>query len=197
MPTAEFELDPSIFAIGNSRTNRPGDDKLMVKFYMHYVDDPVETEKQGRPMYKDCEFIKILTPGDRNNIIDRPIRPDDKVRFAQQYMLYKQSGENAAVQGTRLEEWPLISKAMVENLKSLGFLTVEQLSQARDDIVLNNPGLMSLRDRARHYLEAAQGNSPLTKLEADLAEQKNQNEALQGQVKALNAKLEELLKVKK
>lgn len=196
MALQELEFDHALFAGNRPGAAAPGDEKLLVRFYMHYIEDPAETEKQGRPIYKDCEFIRIMTPGDRNNVIDRPIRPEDKSRFARQYAHYKETGGQAVI-GTVLEEWPLATRAMTENLKSLGFHTVEQLAEARDDIVLNNPGMMQLRDRAKHYLEVSKGNAPLTQLEAKLADANNEREVLARQVAELSARVEELTPKKK
>jgi hypothetical protein len=195
MATAELDFDHNLFAAQGRQGPAPGDEKLFVKFYMHFIEDPVETEKEGRPVFKDTEFIRILTPGDRNNIVDRPVRPDDKIRFSNQYNHYKQFGTQAVI-GTVLEEWPLITKAMVENLKQLGFHTVEQLGEARDDVVLNNPGLMTLRTRAQNYLAVAKSNAPLTQLESAIAEKDNELDVLRRQVKELAATVKELTDAK-
>lgn len=196
MATAEFDLDPALFAVGSPNAPQPGDDKLFVKFYMGYVENPVKSEEMGRMFYDDVEFVRIMTPGDRNNIIDRPVRPSDKIRFSRQYMHYKETG-GKVVEGTPLEEWPLVSRAMVENLKLEGFVTVEQLAGARDDVCLKFPGLMELKKRAGHYLELAKGNAPLTKLESELKERDNTIDTLRNQLTELSAKVNELSKVKK
>jgi len=44
---------------------------LYVSFYMDAIEFKAESEKAGRPVFKDVPFIKIIVPGDVNNIIER------------------------------------------------------------------------------------------------------------------------------
>lgn len=191
----ELDYDHRVFDTSNVNGPMPGDEKLLVRFYMGYVEDPIASAESGRPIYRDEEFIKIVTPGDRNNIVDRPIRPMDKVRFANQYNHYKLHGTTAVV-GTVLDEWPLVSKAMCETLKAAGFHTVEQVAEARDDIVQTIPGMTTLKQRAQNFLDLSKGNAPITKLEEQLAAEKSSNDALRNQVAELNKKVQELLDAK-
>lgn len=194
METLDF--DYRLFDQTPNMGPQPGDDKLFVKFYPYYVENPEKTAAAGRPVFDDCDFIRIVTPGDRNNVIDRPVRETDKYRFSKQYDHYKKHGAEALT-GTVLDEWPMISRAMVENLKSAGFHTVEQVADARDDIVQRIPGLTTLKQKAQHYLDLAKGNAPISKLENALAEATNQNEVLSRQVAELTAKVQELADSKK
>jgi hypothetical protein len=192
---AELDFDYRVFDQVSVNGPQPGDEKLFVKFYPYYTENVEKTIEEGRPVYDDCDFIRIVTPGDRNNIVDRPVRASDKFRFAKQYEHYKQHGAQALT-GTVLEEWPMISRAMVENLKTVGFHTVEQLAEARDDIVQRFPGMTMLKQKAQNYLDLAKGAAPVAKLESALAEAVNQNEVLARQVKELSSKVEELSKKK-
>jgi hypothetical protein len=125
----ELDFDHQLFAA----KQQEGDSKLFVVFYNHFIADDAKTSEEGRPIYKDCVFIRIITPGDRNNIIERPVRPDDKARFPKQWLVFEQ-GEKEVGEGTRLEEWPMISRSMLEELKYFGFRTVEHLANAKDEV---------------------------------------------------------------
>src|SRR5215831_7393199 len=90
-----------------------GDEKLFAVFYNHYTKDDEKTEHEGRPIFKDEVYVRIVTPGDRNNIVERPLRPEDKLRFRRQWEIFEK-GEEGVAFGTRLEEWPLVSRAQGE-----------------------------------------------------------------------------------
>ena len=46
------------------------DTRLAVNFYKKAVENPVKTEMEGRPIYEDRIFVRILVPGDNLSIID-------------------------------------------------------------------------------------------------------------------------------
>src|SRR5574341_802190 len=52
-------------------------------------DDHFVVEPAGRLICRDVEFIRIITPGDRNKIVERPVEDADKKRFARRYENWK------------------------------------------------------------------------------------------------------------
>jgi hypothetical protein len=168
-----------------------GDDKLFVTFYMHYIHNEDETAKQGRPIFNDAPFIRIITPGDRDNIIDRPVRAEDRPRFPRQWAQFEaqmKGGPEGEV-GTPLEQWGMVTKAMVEELRYFGFRTVEHVAGAKDEVLAKMPGLRGIAEKAKLYLEAAKGAAPLTDLQKKNEEQAAQILAMQEQMKELLARL--------
>ena len=82
-----------------------GDDKLYVIFHMDIVKDEGKSVEEGRPIFNDVEFVQIFVPGDKTNVIDRPIRPSDKARFPKQYQAFKEGkAEEAQLQKTPLKD---------------------------------------------------------------------------------------------
>jgi hypothetical protein len=81
--------------------------------------------------------------------------------------------------GTRLADWPFLSRGQVEELRFIGIKTVEQLSNVADSV--NFPGLQQLKTHARSWLATAKDSA--------LAAQ--QGERLNAQ----DAKINELMKV--
>lgn len=181
MALEELEYDHRDFA-------RPqaGDQALFVRFFMHYVPDDDATAQQGRPVFKDTEFVEIRIPGDNTNVVSRPARPEDKRRFARHYEAFKQDREELG-DGTRIEEWPLVTRAQVEELRHLGFRTVEHIATAKDEVCSRVPGLVSLKQKAAVYLEAAKGNAPLTAMQAELEQRDSTIAALSQQLADLTA----------
>lgn len=166
-----YDLNHNVF------TSNEGDKSLYVQFYMHYLQNGEKSEKEGRPVFDDTEFVKIFSPGDRTNIIDRPVRPSDNIRFSEQYRRFKENKENQAT-GTPLTEWPIVTRGMAEELKYLGFSTVEQVAEANDNAVGKHMGLTDLKVKAKAYLAIASGNTaPI--------------EAMQKEVKTLSQALSE------
>jgi hypothetical protein len=174
-----LDMDYSLF-----QRQGAGDDKLLVVFRDHYSPDHDASDREGRPMFKDAVYIKIITPGDRDNIIDREMRPEDKFRFPRQYAAF-QAGQAEIGDGTRLEEWPQISRSQVEELRYMHIRTVEQLANLKDDIMSKATGLRGLSERAKLFLEAAAGAAPALALKAELEKRDEQIAALQNSVAEL------------
>jgi hypothetical protein len=158
-----------------------GDEKLFVVFYNYYTKDTEKTEHEGRPIFRDEVYIRIVTPGDRNNIIERPMRADDKQRFHEQWRLFEAGAADVTI-GTRLEEWPIVSRAQVEELKYFGFRTVEHLSEANDNVCAKMAGLTDLKNKAKSWLQWAREAAPLAELHAELKSRDDKIAALEAQV---------------
>ena len=126
-----------------------GDSQLQVEFFI--------TEAKG---WEGQPFVRINIPGDKNTIIEQPVREDHKQRFPRQWLYFqmKNSEGEAPVIGTSLEQWAredkeTINMAHVEELRILKFQTVEQVALASDSqlqrIGMGGPGL---REKAKNYL---------------------------------------------
>lgn len=143
-------------------------------------------EGEGRPIYDEEEYIEIVTPGDKTNVVDRPVRPADKRQYAQQYAAWK-AGDEEQLSGTPLTMWPAVSRSQVEELKHFRVRTVEQLADLSDANLQNIGPIRDLRERAKDFLATAKGNAPTEALRAQLADEKNRREALERQVQELVA----------
>lgn len=110
------------------------DDILFVNFYMRSMPNEFESEKQGRPIYFEAPFIRIMTPGDQLNIIDTFVREEHKIRFPRQWAIFQNSQNSEELQliGTPLSQWPAITRSHAEELKGAKFFTVEQIANASD-----------------------------------------------------------------
>jgi hypothetical protein len=180
-------IDESIFS---TRKSNKGDENLFVRFYVGSKQDQVASREQGRPIYKEVDYIQIMIPGDRTSAIERPVREEDKHRFARQYAAYKNSGENAGNIGTPLEQWPLMSKAQVEELRYFHVRTVEQLASMPDNRVQQFAGLQQLKSRAKLFLDAAAGNAPMERLQAEVEKKDAEIAALNDAIGKLTQRIE-------
>lgn len=162
-----------------------GDDKgLLVEFVDDAIEQPFETQKHGRAIYKQVPFISILFPGDKTKKTYRPATEADKARFPQQWAFFEK-GTIAGVQGTLITQWNYLSKSQAMELKHMGFWTVELLANASDTQISSFLGGMELRKQAQVFLQSTEGNSTLTALVAENEQLKSSVKTLQDQMQAL------------
>lgn len=168
--------------------NGAGDEKLFVVFHMDIVKDENRSIEEGRPIYSDLEFVRMFVPGDKSNIIDRPVRPGDKTRFPKQYAAFKAGGdEDAQLVGTPLKDWPMTGRAQCAELHYFGIRTVEQLAEVRDDVCLRIPGLTTLKQTAGVWLQKAKSTAEAAKIAKQLEDMKGENDRAHAQIKELIA----------
>lgn len=177
----------------NEIANRTkSDDKLFVTFYIDAVEDEEASKKEGMRKFRDAEFIRIIVPGDKKNIVIREVRDDDKQRFEARYAAFKRN-EEEVLTGYPLKQWPGIGKAMFEELKYMGFRTVEDVANMSDGTAGKVAGWHILKRRAQTFLEVQAGNAPAEKLQAALGERDATIAAQGSMIAELNNKLNRLL----
>lgn len=181
--------DPNMFSRANA-----GDDTLFVVFYMGVIQNEGKSIEAGRPMFDDVECVRIMVPGDRNNVIDRPASQQDKARFAKQYAMFTQGRkEDDQVTGTRLTEWPFLTRGQCEEFRYLGLRTVEQLADVRDDICAKVPGMNQLKRNAAIWLDKAKGAAEAAKTAKEIDTQNKRLAHMQSVIDEQAARLEKLL----
>lgn len=188
-PEADYGLTQMALDEQHSLSNQyAGDEKLYVRFYLYPTHDPDESAEEGRPIFKDVEWVHIQIPGDRNNIVQRPAHDLDKQRFAKRYDEFKRNAQEAT-SGTMLEHWPRISRAQVEELKYFGCRTVEQLAGMSDTQAQKFPGINILRQWARDFLEQAKATAGESLLRKELDTRDSEIAALKKAVADLSARV--------
>lgn len=165
------------------------DTSVYAEFYLHPVENKAKSAEEGRPIYDEVEFVRIMVPGDKTSMIERPVRignfpKNDNHRFASQYAAFKQ-GLDQNVSGTPLKEWAAISRSQVKELEFFNCRTVEQLAEMPDTAVQNFTGVANLRELARKFIEEAKDGSAITKMQAELEERDKKIAALEAAVAEL------------
>jgi hypothetical protein len=154
------------------------DSHLFVEFY-EFADEP----------YKGVPFVRIMSPGDKTNVIETFARDHHKERFHRQCLHFEQKSNGSAVIGTPLLEWHKaapedFSQYQMAELEILKFQTVEQIATATDSQLQRvGMGAVGLRERARDFLK----NKNQVATSSDLDETKRELEDLRAQVVALTA----------
>lgn len=163
-----FKREGSILA--QLRSNRV--DGLMQpkgNAFPQFFTEPVKLEfqsaQEGRPIYEEREFVRIMIPGDRLSSPVERVSDEHKTRWPAEYKAFK-DGLETPVEGVPLREWPQVNHSRVKELAHFNIHTVEQLAGV-SDAHLNNLGMgaRELRERAKLFLEvAAKGTGPLDRL---------------------------------
>lgn len=158
---------------------------LYVEFYEDALEIPFRSEQEGRPVYEQREFVRIMVPGDSTNIIEVPATAAHKEQFPKHYARFK-TGQKEIVDGTPLKMWPVINRSQVKEAEFFEVHTVEQLAELSDSICKRmGMGYMELRGKARAWLLSAKDSAVVTRQAAE-------NDRLQAEIEALKSQIAEL-----
>lgn len=178
----------------------PNDAKgLFIKFTLEPILDSAKSAEEGRPIYRDCEFVTIINPGDKLLTFKEKVQPKHKHRFAQQYAAWKntQGGSAEYVSGTPLSAWPHITEGQRKELEYFNIVTVEHLANVADGNVASMMGVQGLKQAAQKWLDSMRSAAPLAKLTKENEDLRSTVAANQAQLAELAEKFETLLKSKR
>lgn len=168
------------------------EEKLFVQFFIHPKQNATKSLEAGRPIYDDTEYVRIITPGDKDNIVERPAKLADHQRFARQYQAFKQGLTDPVVSGTPLRMWPIMSRAMVEELAYFKVFTVEQLADLPDNLAGQFMGIQRFKQAAKDFVEAAKSTAPLEQMRKALEEKDAQLAGLGDKLQKALARIDAL-----
>jgi len=151
---------------------------LHVRFFMHPEKQEHESADAGRPIYKEVEYLEILSGGSTLNIVIRAVNDMDRERFRDQYRRFKDSGVDVP-DGTLLREIPWMEASFVHELAHLRIRTVEQLAEVSDQVCTGMPGLFDLKRKAQLWLKKSEAAAPFTKLAEENADLRKRLDALE------------------
>lgn len=184
MTTTPTDFNSLMPAPGLDESRFEGDDRLFVTFSRKPVMQPGPSRDAGRAIYKEVDFIRIMVPGDKLSIVERPVDEIDRRRFGAKYEKWLATQSNA-VEGTPLSSLPTMTPAKVEEYKFFGIHTVEQLAGAADSVGQKFFGFNEDKRRANAFLELARGNAPLEKMNEELKKRDADIEELRAQLATL------------
>lgn len=176
---------------------RFGNDKhTMGLFFTKSVLNPIKSRDAGRPIHENVTYIKIQQPGERLNVVERPVQDNDKRRWPESWAAYLQ-GKTQVPDGTPVEMLFPNHPAIADNLKGLSIFTIEQLASLGGNAIDNiGMGGQEWVNKAKRYLDSADKGKEFNKMSRELEESKAQNRVFaeqlrvaQGQIKALEERL--------
>ena len=168
-----------------SRTYGAPANHVRGEFFMDTVRDTRASLDAGRDIFIERERVRIIIPGMIASVLVKEVTDEHRERWPEQYRAFK-AGHDAVLNGTPLEEWPILNKAMIAELKHLQIRTVEELP-GLSDVAVQGIGMggQMLRDRARGWLDEAQA-------EAFTSKMVHENDLLRSEVASLKTQVEEL-----
>jgi len=173
------------------------DSRLAVKFYKRPVELKNESIAQGRPIFQEFDFIKILVPGDALTEIDTYVSDAHKTRFPIQWANYmNRQGSEESFSGTPITEWPQVSASQAEELKGIKFHTVESVAHCSDQ-QLQRIGMIAgmsphnFRERAKTFLNLAEESAGISKREEEITQLKEENAKIKAETEAKLAAMQE------
>jgi hypothetical protein len=132
-----------------------GRDSTFPRFHTEAVQDPVASAAAGRPIYTSQERVQIINPGNPNQpVFD--VTDAHRNRWPEQYKLFL-SGQEVSMSGTPIEQWSILNRGHVLELKGMDIHTIEQCA-GLSDLALQRLGMLGakLRDLAKAYLDESE-----------------------------------------
>lgn len=171
------------------------------QFILDQVQDMVATEREGRPIFREVERVEIVIPGGAGltkHVAN--VTAEHRERWPKEYEAFKQ-GHEVSPDGTPLEEWPILKRSQVLELKALGFKTVEHVRDMSDHSIQRiGMGGRMLKERAAIFLDDAERIAATTRLSAENDRQREEIAALRAQIenmgKLMNERFAELQTMK-
>lgn len=158
--------------------------QLRADFYMDTVKDELASHAAGRDIHREVERVRIIIPGAVASILVKNVDDSHRQQYPEQYAAFK-AGREQPLSGTALSQWPVLNRAMVEELHYLKLRTVEEIANLSDVQLQGLMGGQNLRALARAYLDDAEAQALTTKLTAE-------NDVLRSRVGVLEAQVGEL-----
>jgi hypothetical protein len=165
------------------------DHGLHVVFYTEAAEVPFKSEEQGRPIFDDFEYVRILIPGDNKTVIERIATDTDKKKYAAEYKRFKDglADENQA-SGTPIKEWGACRPSMAKEFAAQSIFTVEQLANLSDTSCQSfGMGAIEWREKAKAFLATTKDTAAAQKFAAENEDLRRQLADLQSQFAAFSA----------
>lgn len=161
------------------------------RFFVDQVQDNVASEHAGRAIFREEERVEIIMPGNAQTRHVARVNDEYKQRWPKEYEAFKQ-GIEVSPDGTPLEEWPVLKRSQVMELKYLGFKTIEQVRDMNDQTIQRiGMGGRALKESALIFLDDAERISATTRLAAENARKDEEIAALRRQVTEMGALMEQ------
>lgn len=170
----------------------PSDNELTVHFYMDAIEDQDATNREGRPVYRNVERIRITGMRDGFGQADNTFKIETSVnsthirRFPSEYNAFKAITKDAQ-EGTPIKMWPVMTPAGVKELAAIGLFTVEQLAELSPRELRQSEWLKPYHEKAVNWMQSLEDNGAVIRLQAQVEE-------LQKKVNQLEVENTELLK---
>lgn len=125
------------------------------RFHIAAVQDEAASAAASAPIFRDEERVQHLIPGSFNSHVER-VNDSHRQRWPAEYAAFKGSTTMSET-GTPLEQWPLMTPAMVAMFKAMNVHTVQQCAVLNDEVLsrTGGTGIRRIKDAAAAFLDDA------------------------------------------
>ncbi len=154
-----------------------------------------DTNPENKPQFHDVLMCEIAIKGDKNTSISKRVFESDgetpimhpslgdlTEAYPRAWKAYC-AGSEDYMDGTPLDGIPGLGVSGKRNLQSEGIMTIEDLANLQDSLVMGKQGMLELRKKARAYLSAMEPE----KAAAEEAERQAEMNELKSQIAELQA----------
>jgi hypothetical protein len=166
----------------------------ILRFYTEPVEQTALSAEQGRPVYKDVDYVGITNPGSRDEhvaVAEKKAKTDEYIAWA--YKKWKVTQEQV-VDGTPVETVPFLGKAQVMELKAINIHSLEQLATASEPALQRMMGLRDLKKKAEAYMAAAKDSAIVTKMQHELSQRDAEIASLKASMTQMSTRFDEMQK---
>jgi|DEB0MinimDraft_6_1074348.scaffolds.fasta_scaffold77639_2 hypothetical protein len=158
-------------------------DTAKALFFYKTVINKGATDREGHVVTSEQEWVKIIVPGDDKSEVVRRVSDEDRSRWPEGYARFAAKRDQDKIEGTRIREWPYLTRDWVAKLEFLKVHTVEEVANASDTLLEKlGPGARDLKARAADFLRPADKNEQAWRQEKkDLQRQIDQLKGLLNQ----------------
>lgn len=176
-------------------TARFGEDsQLTVNFYNKSVRNPLKSRDAGLPVHDLVPHVRIQTPGEHLNVIDRPIQDADKMRWPRQYDAYLHN-QTQIPEGTPIDLMFVNAPHVADNLRGHGVHTVQQLANLSAHALLTiGMGAQEYQNKAKSYIDSASKGVDFHRIVKENEDLKNTTQVQSQQIQELQSQINGLIK---
>ncbi len=133
------------------------DKTVIPHFFLDAVHLSYRSEQEGRPIFEDREFVRIIIAGDNKSEHVREVTAEDRERWPEAYRRFKAGlAEREQMVGTPLKEWSALRPAEIRMWEAVNVFTVEQLAALSDHALQTfGMGARETQIKAKAYLANA------------------------------------------
>jgi hypothetical protein len=165
-------------------------------FRMEAKQNKAKTITEGRPIFDQIPFVTIISPGDNKNVPDTKVLEEHRQRWPKQWEAFEK-GLEQPINGTPINQWPILNNAQVAELKALNIYTIEDVASLSDGGTQQVTGLMTLKQQAIAHLATSKDDGVIYEALDKVEKLTEQMEAMLQENKELRAAVESQSKHKR
>lgn len=161
------------------------DNSMVVLFLNKPIPNAAKSKEMGRPVFENITHVRVHPPGERLNIVERPITENDKRRWPVQWAQFQQQAEQIP-EGVPIDLLYPHRPDIAAGLRASGVHTIEQCANLSGTAIdALGMGSQQYCNDAKRYLEVANKG-------VGAAQFKQELDARDDKIRTLTRQVEEL-----